>query len=344
MRRRRLAYVCALVTLLTLSPARAAAKPGTSWAQAELKTVVAAGIMAKAAAARPEDPLTRAELETIAAGLMHTEASAPSSTSSAKVTIAALDARLVTALGLADSAKLFTQAAKTAGLAPPSRFGTEAVARLLGLRTNHPAALDTLELSPGQPATHAEAAYSAARALQLGPQAAEGIQELAASFVVPALTPWQKKVLTTAVRFIGYPYVWGGESEFTESPFGPQVHGGFDCSGFVWRVYKVEQYANGGNLADMLQGRTSFAMSAEVPAAKRIGFAKLQPADVIFFGAGGAKSKPKQVDHMGIYLGNGWFIHSSGNGVAVTTLSGWYAKRFAWGRSPLAEAGLVSPA
>jgi cell wall-associated NlpC family hydrolase len=344
MRRRRLAYVCALVTLLTLSPARAAAKPGTSWAQAELKTVVAAGIMAKAAAARPEDPLTRAELETIAAGLMHTEAPAPSSTSSAKVTMAALDARLVTALGLAVSAKLFTQAAKTAGLAPPSRFGTEAVARLLGLRTNHPAALDTLELSPGQPATHAEAAYSAARALQLGPQAAEGIQELAASFVVPALTPWQKKLLTTAVRFIGYPYVWGGESEFTESPFGPQVHGGFDCSGFVWRVYKVAQYANGGNLADMLQGRTSFAMSAEVPAAKRIGFAKLQPADVIFFGAGGAKSKPKQVDHMGIYLGNGWFIHSSGNGVAVTTLSGWYAKRFAWGRSPLAEAGLASPA
>jgi cell wall-associated NlpC family hydrolase len=346
MRRRRLAYVCALVTLLTLSPARAAAKPGTSWAQAELKTVVAAGIMAKAAAARPEDPLTRGELETIVAGLTQTEAiAAPSSTgsaSSAKVTIAALDTRLVSALGLADSAKLFTQAAKTAGLAPPARFGTETVARLLGLRTNHPASLDTLELSPGQPATHAEAAYSAARALQLGPLAAQGIQELAASFIVPALTPWQKKVLTTAVRFIGYPYVWGGESEFTESPFGAQVHGGFDCSGFVWRVYKVEQYVNGGNLADMLQGRTTFAMSAEVPAAKRVVFAKLQPADVIFFGAGGAKSKPKQVDHMGIYLGNGWFIHSSGNGVAVTALSGWYAKRFAWGRRPLAEAGLVS--
>jgi len=345
MRRRRLAYVCALVMLFTLSPATAAAKPGTSWAQAELKTVVAAGIMAKAAAARPEDPLTRGELETIVAGLMHTEAAAPSSTSSAKVTVAALDARLVTALGLADSAKLFTQAAKSAGLAPPSRFGTEAVARLLGLRTNHPASLDTLELSPGQPATHAEAAYSAARVLQLGPQDTQGLRELAASFILPALIPWQKKVLTTAIRFIGYPYVWGGESEFTESaesPFGPQVHGGFDCSGFVWRIYKVEQYADGGNLQDMLQGRTTFAMSAEIPAANRIVFAKLQPADVIFFGAGGAKSKPKQVDHMGIYLGNGWFIHSSKYGVAVTSLSGWYEKRFAWGRRPLAEAGLVS--
>ena len=46
---------------------------------------------------------------------------------------------------------------------------------------------------------------------------------------------------------------------------------------------------------------------------------------------------------MGIYLGNGWFIHSSGYGVAVATLSGWYEQRFAWGRRPLAEAGLVSP-
>ena len=340
MRRRRLAYVCALVMLFTLSPANAAAKPKTSWAQAELKTVVAAGIMAKAAAARPNDPLTRSELETIVAGLTHVQPAVPSS-SSAKVTMAALDARLVTALGLSDSAKLFTQAAKTAGLATPSRFGTEAVSRLLGLRTNHPASLDALELSPSEPATHAEAAYSAARALQLGPLDVQGIQELAPSFVLPALTPWQKNVLSTAVRFIGYPYVWGGESEFTESPFGPQVHGGFDCSGFVWRVYKVEQYPDGGTLPDTLQGRTTYEMSGEVPVAQRIPFAKLQPADVVFFGAKGPKSKPKQVDHMGIYLGNGWFIHSSSHGVAVTTLSGWYEKRFAWGRRPLAEAGLV---
>src|SRR6185312_12579256 len=136
-----------------------------------------------------------------------------------------------------------------------------------------PAALDALELSPGQPANHAEAAYSAARILQFGEQDAQGVQALAASFVLPTLTPWQKKVLATAVRFIGYPYVWGGESEFPESPFGPQVHGGFDCSGFVWRVYKIQEYANEGTLADTLKGRTTFAMSGEVPAAKRISLA-----------------------------------------------------------------------
>jgi cell wall-associated NlpC family hydrolase len=342
MRRRRLAYVCALVTLLTLSPATAAAKPGTSWAQAELKTVVAAGIMAKEAAARPDESLTRAELETIVAGLTHTQPVTPPAPS-AKVTMAALDARLVATLGLADSAKLFTQAAKAAGLAPPSRFGTETVARLLGLRINHPASLDALELSPGEPATIAEAAYSAARILQLGERDSQAVQDLAGSFVLPALTSWQKKVLTTAVRFIGYPYVWGGESEFRASPFGPQAHGGFDCSGFVWRVFKVEGYANSGTLPDVLQGRTTYALSGEVPVAKRIPLAKLEPADLIFTGAKGPASKPAQIGHMGIYLGNGWFIHSSRYGVAVTTLSGWYEKRFAWGRRPLAEAGLGSP-
>src|SRR5439155_10701622 len=149
----------------------------------------------------------------------------------------------------------------------------------------------------------AEAAYSPARILKVGAGDAPAVQELSTSFVVPALTPWETKVLTTALRFIGYPYVWGGESEFPNSPFGPQVHGGFDCSGFVWRVYKVEQYADSGTLPSMLRGRTTYAMSAEVPAAKRIPFANLQPADVIFFGAKGVKSKPAHVDHMGIYLG-----------------------------------------
>ena len=341
MRRRLLPHVCMLVTLLAWSSSDAAAKPTTSWAQAELRAVVAAGLMAKEAAARPNDPLTRGELETLTAGLLHAVPAKPS-TSSATVTMSTLDAKLVTTLGLTDTAKVFAQNAKTAGLTPPSRFGTEAVARLLGLRTNHPASLDELELSPSEPASHAEAAYSAARILHFGEWDAASTEELAQTFVLPPYTDWQKQILNTAVRFIGFPYVWGGESETTSSPFGPQVHGGFDCSGFVWRVYKLQTYPNERKLADVLKGRTTYAMSGEVPAAKRIPLAKLEPADVIFFGAAGPKSKPAQVNHMGVYLGNGWFIHSSAYGVAVAQLSGWYAQRFAWGRRPLAEAGLVS--
>jgi cell wall-associated NlpC family hydrolase len=340
MRRRFLPHVCMLVTLLAWS-SDAAAKPTTSWAQAELRAVVAAGLMAKETAAHPQAPLTRAELETISAGLLHAVPATPTAPTTT-VTMTGLDAKLVSTLGLTGTAQLFTEEAKVAGLTPPSRFGTEAVARLLGLRTNHPAALDSLELAPGEPATHAEAAYSAARVLKFGELDVASVEGAADTFVLPAYTPWQKRILNTAMRFIGFPYVWGGESETTTSPYGRQVHGGFDCSGFVWRVYKLQPYPNEAKLADVLKGRTTYAMSGEVPAAKRIPFAQLQPADVVFFGAGGPKSKPAQVDHMGIYLGNGWFIHSSGYGVAVAPLSGWYAQRFAWGRRPLAEASLVS--
>jgi cell wall-associated NlpC family hydrolase len=81
-------------------------------------------------------------------------------------------------------------------------------------------------------------------------------------------------------------------------------------------------------------------MSVEVPKSERIGFKKLQPADVIFFGTKGTKSKGSQVFHTAIYVGNGWFIQSSDYGVALAQLKGYYKQRFAWGRRPLREAGL----
>jgi cell wall-associated NlpC family hydrolase len=84
-------------------------------------------------------------------------------------------------------------------------------------------------------------------------------------------------------------------------------------------------------------------MSIEVPPSERIPFAKLQPADVIFFGTKGPRSTGAQVIHTGIYVGNGWFVHSSDYGVALAQLTGWYRQEFAWGRRPLAEAGLETP-
>jgi cell wall-associated NlpC family hydrolase len=91
-----------------------------------------------------------------------------------------------------------------------------------------------------------------------------------------------------------------------------------------------------------LNGRTAAAMAGEVPTSSRIGYAKLQPADVVFFASAGNRSKAAAVDHMGIYLGGGWMIHSSRYGVALASIaSGWYRDRFSWGRRPLAEAGLA---
>ena len=74
-------------------------------------------------------------------------------------------------------------------------------------------------------------------------------------------------MLTRALHFVGDPYVWTGTSE---KPFqtlwdGTVVPGGFDCSGFVWRVYKLQAYAGEKGLADALQGRTTYVMSGEVP-------------------------------------------------------------------------------
>jgi len=326
----------------TPTPAPKPTPKHRSWADAQIRVVVSHGLMAPDVASfRPDDPLTRGALADLVAGLID-RAPAPVVNPSAPVTIAGLDTKLVRGLGLAVAAGDFVRAARAVGLSPPARFGTEVTARMLGLRYNHPAAEDDLELRPSDTATRAEAAYSAARILRFRGGEISAVEAAAASFVLPSLTSWQSRILATAFSFIGYPYVWGGTSERVEAPFGVQARGGFDCSGFVWRVYKLQRYNGEGTLADVLRGRTTYAMSGEVARAKRIPFAKLQPADVVFFGLDGPRSRPAQIDHMGIYVGGGWFVHSSSGGVTLTQLQGWYSDRFAWARRPLAEAELTS--
>ncbi|HZP73596.1 MAG TPA: NlpC/P60 family protein [Gaiellaceae bacterium] len=256
-------------------------------------------------------------------------------------TVKQLDAALVAYLGLGPAAREIQTTLEEAGLAPPPNTGTEAVARLLGLRLNHPASQDSLELLPNEAATRAEAAYSFARVLAIGDTDIAQAQADADAFTLPTFTPWQQRILATAVHYVGYPYVWGGTSPTAETLFGVHSAGGFDCSGFVWRVFKLTSYPGEGNLANVIQGRTTYVMSGEVPRSARITQAKLQPADVMFFGADGPRSKPAEVDHTAIYLGNGWFIQSSDEGVTLLPFAGWYTQSFAWGRRPLREAGLT---
>jgi cell wall-associated NlpC family hydrolase len=340
---RRVFVVAALAGLLMVGPAPAA-KPTRSWAHAEITFVVANGLMAPDAAAfRPEDVLTQGELAELVAGLTG-QAAVGARNPSAPVTLQSLDTQLVRALGLHDAAASFARSARASGLSPPSRFGTEVVARLLGLRKNHPAAVEALELLPTDPATRAEAAYSAARILRFTGNELDAVRTAAASFAPPPLDAWQRRVLQTGVRLVGFPYVWGGESERPEdrlAPFGPQAQGGFDCSGLAWRVFKLEPYPDAPSLAETLQGRTTFKLSTEVPRQARISLAELAPGDLAFFGKG-PQSKPAQIDHLGIYIGNGWMLHSSNYGVTVAAVTGWYRQAFAWGRRPLAEAGLVT--
>ena len=324
------------------SPRTKATAPTTSWAQAPIRDVVSHGLMAKTVAAfRAADTLTQGELASLVAGLTKQPA-ATTANPSAPVTVAQLDARLVRSLQLSEAATAFADGAVAAGLVVPSRFGSESVARLLGLRTDHPLKHDNLELLPGDPVTRAETAYSVSKILHFRGWEPQYALDAAATFSLPQLGAWQKRVLNTAVRFIGYPYVWGGTSELPEAPFGVSAPGGFDCSGFVWRVYKLQAYPGGTTLAPTIKGRTTYQMSGEVPKSKRIAFAKLAPGDLLFFGPNGPRSSSASIGHTGIYLGAGWMIHSSGQGVALSPLTGWYKQQFAWGRRPLAEAGLTT--
>jgi cell wall-associated NlpC family hydrolase len=337
-RRSAAALTCACLALTTPLVVVAAAKP--SWAQPEINLVTSRGLMSEDPATfHPDASLTRDALHDLVAGLTATVPVA-SGEPLAPVTIAALDLSLVRAVELNDDARLFTAGVRQAGVRPPARFGNEVVARLLGLRTNHDTRHDALELLPNDTATRAEAAFSAAQILRLRDGDTSRVESLALGFSLPQYTLWQRKVLQTAVNLIGYPYVWGGTSASTQTLFGVTSHGGFDCSGYVWRVYKLQRYPAGEALVGTIKGRTTAQMAAEVPPARRIAFANLEPGDVMFFGKGGRRARPAAVDHAGIYLGGGWMINSSRYGVALAPVQGWYVERFAWGRRPLAEAGL----
>jgi cell wall-associated NlpC family hydrolase len=371
----RLAMLAAACAIAAVSSGAAAgsSKSLPNWAAPQIATVVAHKLMGAKTVRRfrPNAALTHQTLADLAADLKEQLGSPPPpsdpgsgttttgttgtttggttttpvSNPSAHETIAQLDRALVQAIGLGKAAKEFAQGARADGLSVPGRFGFEVVARLLGLRINHPAAQDFLELRPQDPATRAEAAYSAAQILAFGPvddswQIAQ-VKSLADTFALPQLTDWQRRILSVAFSKIGMPYVWGGTSDSAEVDFGVAARGGYDCSGFVWRVYKLQSYPNEGDLASTIEGRTTYTMSVEVPRSKRISFGKLQPADVIFFGTKGSRSsRGSQIFHTAIYAGNGWFIQSSDEGVALAQLSGWYKKKFAWGRRPLREAGL----
>jgi cell wall-associated NlpC family hydrolase len=337
----------ALTALVVAAPATATSSR-QSWAKSAILTVTREGIFpGKPSAFRPADPLTAGTLGDLL-GAIGAPGQAPADPA-ALVTIAKLDAALVRALGLRPVAHQLSAAARAAGLDPPTRFGTEAVARLLGLRTDLPIADDAQELQPSQPATRADAAFSAARVLSLGQEVPGGVpaagltpvaaadaaggvayvRSIAPTFVLPALSPQQQEVLRTAVSLIGYPYVWGGEDEKTER--------GFDCSGLVWRVFKLASYPDLPDLSDTIRGRTAAQMASEIARRDRIQLADLQPGDVMFFGPKGRRSRAAQIDHTAIYMGDGWLIESSGQGVSLGHLD-WFSKRFAWARRPLSPA------
>ncbi len=110
-------------------------------------------------------------------------------------------------------------------------------------------------------------------------------------------------IVKTAEKFIGLPYRWGGSS----SDYG------FDCSGLSMAAY----YLNGLNLPR--SSKDQYRAGAPV---KRD---QIQKGDLVFF----AIPTGREISHVGIYAGNGAFIHAPGKGkiIRIDSLSNRYFKR-----------------
>lgn len=201
--------------------------------------------------------------------------------------------------------------------------------RVLGMRYNHLQGTEQLEVAPDEAMRFAHIAYMLHKAAVAEQWRLDSLRSYT-TFDLPRLGTNQSTVLTTAVSLIGQPYVWAGESEGTQ----PEGHGGFDCSGFVWRTI----INSGVPAAERVHitARTSYDMSA-VAKRKRVRRARLKPGDIIFFGSRGTASTPAENYHAGVWMGKGWFVHSSGSndGVTITRLEGYWSDQFSWGRRAL---------
>ncbi|MCB0826228.1 MAG: C40 family peptidase [Armatimonadetes bacterium] len=116
-------------------------------------------------------------------------------------------------------------------------------------------------------------------------------------------------LLETAFAQRGVRYVWGGTSR-----------SGFDCSGFVYYVFQKH---------GMTIPRTSISQSQY---GLKVDRSSLQAGDLIFF----KTTRANRVSHVGIYIGNGKFIHASSGGgkVQVNSLvsDSYYKTRYVGAR------------
>jgi cell wall-associated NlpC family hydrolase len=300
-----------------------------------LTLLCALALIGPVTSARAAAPLTgtrlHQELDRLALSLGVERVKAPFSA----VSVTTFDALMVRQLGAADVAASVQHEAWRAGLNPPPTFGTEAVARLLGLRDNLPYRDDARELYPTDAITLAEAKHSFAVASQWRGGAAEWARAQFSTFVLPRYSEAQKRVLRLAISKVGMPYIWGGETDGRSSYFGGQVHGGYDCSGLVWRVFKLSGFSWGRQI----HGRTAAQQAGEIRPSARIRLDDVRGGDLVFFGAARfwMKATEKRIVHEGIALSPDWMVHSSAQGVYVSPLrlDPWRAKRFSWARRVL---------
>ena len=114
--------------------------------------------------------------------------------------------------------------------------------------------------------------------------------------------PIGRQIADYALQYVGYPYVYGGEDP-----------SGFDCSGFMQYVFAHFGYSINRTATAQLQNGYYVDRN------------DLKPGDIIYFGSGSVAS------HVGLYIGDGKFVHAQGSstGVVISSLSEtWYDNRY----------------
>lgn len=127
----------------------------------------------------------------------------------------------------------------------------------------------------------------------------------------PASADRGRKVVDTAMRYLGVPYVYGGATP-----------AGWDCSGFVLYVYN-----EAAGIALPRSAAQQYRVGSEVPANQ------VQAGDIVFF----ADTFGPGITHNGIATGDGRFIHarSEGYGTVISSLAdSYWAQHYAGARRP----------
>jgi cell wall-associated NlpC family hydrolase len=122
-------------------------------------------------------------------------------------------------------------------------------------------------------------------------------------------------LVINALAFLGVPYKWGGNSHET----------GFDCSGFVRAVYEQ-------SVGKLLPRRSDEQAAATEPIDRH----ELKPGDLVFF-----NTMRRAFSHVGIYVGDGKFVHSPRAGAQVRVEDmrvAYWNKRFNGARRVIAQA------
>ncbi len=253
------------------------------------------------------------------------------------VTTIVVHRALIDVLGLRDVAKQLNALSTTNGyvFAKPAGFGPLLLGMRLGLRFDNDD--ESQDVGPRTPLVRKQVAYSLWRAATLDDGTISWIRGQYEHATLPRMGPTRRAIVEWGLRYVGYPYVWGGEWGFDTTPpggFGSQPVPGFDCSGLTWWTLKADDggawdvapprpYA-GWNIAE----RSSAQMATKSNFRR---FDELRIGDMAFYDGDGDGT----VDHVDVYVGSGWALDSSGGAGGVTLMwigDGWYRDHFVSGR------------